>query len=187
MTEPQQGRTALYRLYDESGRLLYVGITRNPEARFAQHRADKPWWDMVARKDIEWYDKRVNALAAEEIAIKVKDPMFNHDHSRHHRPVLTVPVELTMAQRDGLDMLMRIICPIVSNGAEYTRADMLTIMLDRELSARGLYGDRRCLHAWMTWPDEVNVRPGDGICPCGNAILPDGHWPRSEQAEGPPP
>lgn len=144
-----QGRTALYRLYDESGGLLYVGITSNPEARFAKHKADKRWWPCVARKDVEWYDKRANALAAEELAIKVKDPRFNREHSRR-RPAAKVTVELTAAHMAGLDMLKRVTCSRVPGGDRYTYGDLLLILLDRELAARGLYGNGRCLHAWVT-------------------------------------
>lgn len=171
------GPTALYRLYDEDGKLLYVGITCDPGARFAQHKADKHWWPRVARKDIEWYDKRANAAAAEEMAIRVKDPVFNYEHSRY-RPAVKVPVELSEAQLTGLDALMRIVYPHPAPGAGFSREDMLVILLDRELSARGLYGDRRCFHAGMQWPDGVTVQPGDdGACPCGMAILPDGTVP----------
>lgn len=35
---PTQERTALYRLYDAGDRLLYIGISNNPEARWARHR-----------------------------------------------------------------------------------------------------------------------------------------------------
>lgn len=175
------GRTALYRLYDKSGKLLYVGITSNPAARFAKHKADKPWWPRVARKDVEWYDKRANALAAEELAIKVTDPQYNHDHSRY-RPAAKVTVELTAADLAGLEMLKRVTCSRVPGGDRYTYGDLLLILLDRELAARGLYGHGRCLHAWVTWPDGVSVQPDDGVCPCGTPILPDGRWPRPEVA-----
>jgi hypothetical protein len=40
--------TTLYRFYDASGRLLYVGIAGNPGRRFAQHGRDKSWWSQVA-------------------------------------------------------------------------------------------------------------------------------------------
>jgi hypothetical protein len=43
-------RTALYRLYDETGQLLYVGITTYPPKRFVEHERDKPWWPQVARR-----------------------------------------------------------------------------------------------------------------------------------------
>jgi hypothetical protein len=39
--------TALYRLYDRDGDLLYVGITRAPGPRMAQLAAVQPWWGEV--------------------------------------------------------------------------------------------------------------------------------------------
>jgi len=35
--------TALYRLTDAAGRLLYVGITTDPAARFKKHEGTAPW------------------------------------------------------------------------------------------------------------------------------------------------
>lgn len=37
----------VYWLFDDADRCLYVGMTRQPEARFRQHRATKP--DMIAQ------------------------------------------------------------------------------------------------------------------------------------------
>jgi len=36
--------TALYRLYDAAGRLLYIGATFYPRTRMSQHRRTKSWW-----------------------------------------------------------------------------------------------------------------------------------------------
>jgi len=41
-------KTFLYRCYDRSGALLYVGITDALGRRMAQHASDKPWWGDVA-------------------------------------------------------------------------------------------------------------------------------------------
>lgn len=73
MNEP----TALYRLYDSAGNLLYVGITCNPSRRFTQHKAQKPWWPDVARKHIEWMESRGAAAQAEENAIYHEAPRWN--------------------------------------------------------------------------------------------------------------
>lgn len=70
-------RTALYRFYDEGGALLYVGITANPEERFAHHRNYKAWWPEVARTAVEWFDSRRPALAAELQAIHDEQPTHN--------------------------------------------------------------------------------------------------------------
>lgn len=70
-------RCALYRLYDEFDRLLYVGISDRPWKRFKQHERDKAWWKEVTRQVIEWKYDRAEALAAEGAAIATEAPVFN--------------------------------------------------------------------------------------------------------------
>jgi hypothetical protein len=70
-------RTALYRLYDADGVLLYVGITKNTEQRWAAHKKYKSWWPKVARRGVAWLDSRPSALLAEHIAIISEHPLHN--------------------------------------------------------------------------------------------------------------
>lgn len=70
-------RTAIYRFYDASERLLYIGITENPRARFADHESKKPWWKDVTRHSIEWRETREEAEAAELEAIRAERPVWN--------------------------------------------------------------------------------------------------------------
>lgn len=82
MTVPgSDARTALYRLYGASDRLLYVGITDNPNRRWTQHATDKPWWPEVTRKALAWLDTREDAAAAETAAIRGEKPVHNHTHN----------------------------------------------------------------------------------------------------------
>ncbi|MEV0831511.1 MULTISPECIES: GIY-YIG nuclease family protein [Streptosporangiaceae] len=74
-------RTALYRFYDEDDRLLYIGITENITARWGSHATKKAWWPEVARKDVEWFDTRALALAAETRAIITERPVHNIVHA----------------------------------------------------------------------------------------------------------
>lgn len=69
--------TALYRLYDPNGELLYVGVTGDLRTRFAQHAATKPWWSEVAKKTVTWHMTRGSALAAESAAIRTEQPHCN--------------------------------------------------------------------------------------------------------------
>lgn len=69
--------TALYRLLDAGGTLLYVGITFNPQARWRQHAKDKPWWSQVAEKKVEWFMARDEAEQAEARAIQGEWPRHN--------------------------------------------------------------------------------------------------------------
>ncbi|MEV6504812.1 DnaB-like helicase N-terminal domain-containing protein [Streptomyces sp. NPDC051642] len=74
-------RTALYRLLAASGRLLYVGISNNPDFRWSTHSNNQPWWPEVADRKIEWFDSREDASAAEIEAIKEERPLYNKQHS----------------------------------------------------------------------------------------------------------
>ncbi len=73
--------TALYRLLSKSGRLLYVGISGNPDSRWGTHSNNQPWWEEVADRKIEWFDSREAASAAEVKAIKEERPLYNKQHS----------------------------------------------------------------------------------------------------------
>lgn len=57
--------TAVYRLYDDEKRLLYVGVTCDLAVRWAAHRLEKPWWPEVARREVVWRENRAAALREE--------------------------------------------------------------------------------------------------------------------------
>lgn len=76
-TAPFHGPTCLYRLFDESEALLYVGISNTPKERWKQHAADKPWWPLVTTRTEEWYLDRGDAEKAERVAREVEKPRFN--------------------------------------------------------------------------------------------------------------
>lgn len=69
-------RTALYRLYDADGCLLYIGITQDPARRFTDH-ASKPWWPAVAQREVTWHSTHSAARAAEVESIKIEMPKHN--------------------------------------------------------------------------------------------------------------
>lgn len=69
--------TAVYRLYDAAGQLLYVGVSCELEKRWATHRRGKSWWPAVAEKQIVWHPNRVSALLEESAAIEDEGPAHN--------------------------------------------------------------------------------------------------------------
>lgn len=73
------GKTALYRLYDAEGVLLYVGVSDELKTRFKAHPASKPWWPSVHSRRIEWFDNRLDAEVAEQAAIHDEGPLWNRD------------------------------------------------------------------------------------------------------------
>ncbi len=70
-------RTALYRHFDSDGLLLYVGVARNPAKRLASHRRWSPWFEGIAKVDIQWFDNEGDAYAAEREAIRTENPLCN--------------------------------------------------------------------------------------------------------------
>lgn len=69
--------TALYRHYDASGELLYVGCSHDALARFGQHRTYSAWAQSVVRIELEWFGSRVEALRAERAAIDAGEGIYN--------------------------------------------------------------------------------------------------------------
>ena len=80
------GRTAVYRFFDADGTLLYVGVTKNFEARRQQHKGTKAWWPEVDpnRTKVVWYVDEPSALRAELDAIGGECPVHNVDRTNGH-------------------------------------------------------------------------------------------------------
>jgi predicted GIY-YIG superfamily endonuclease len=77
-------QTAVYRLYDADEVLLYVGVTKNFEARRQQHKATRPWWPRVKRPVVDLYDDEQEALQVELDAIKREHPVHNVAQTNQH-------------------------------------------------------------------------------------------------------
>lgn len=73
----------LYRLFDENDRLLYVGITRNLEARLSAH--ERRFGDLFDHYTAEEYLDRKSVLNAETQAIHSEFPAFNVVHPENLR------------------------------------------------------------------------------------------------------
>lgn len=72
---------ALYRFFDATGVLLYVGITNNPSRRFTQHGTSREWWHEVETIKMERFPSREAVLQAERAAIKAEGPKYNIVHA----------------------------------------------------------------------------------------------------------
>lgn len=70
-------RTELYRHYDDTGALLYVGVSLNTVARLAQHMQGSAWADKITTIHIERFDTRAEAIEAELRAIRSERPLHN--------------------------------------------------------------------------------------------------------------
>lgn len=82
--------TSVYRYYDKTGVLLYVGITSRATARQREHNADKEWWAFVARQEVEHFPSRGAASDREKGLIRQFRPPFNTHHNPDHEVIRAV-------------------------------------------------------------------------------------------------
>lgn len=78
------GPHILYRCFDATGGLLYVGITGDPGSRFAVHRCTTPWWPDVSKITEEECASRAELEEAERRAIREECPFYNLKDNPHH-------------------------------------------------------------------------------------------------------
>lgn len=69
-------RTALYQIHHE-GRLMYVGISKNPRSRASAHGVCRTAPAGSVLTVVEWYDTKPEAHAAERRMIAEKQPPMN--------------------------------------------------------------------------------------------------------------
>jgi hypothetical protein len=77
----KRDRYLLYRIFNDTGQLLYVGTTTNPALRFDSHHHLQPWWDDAAEIKLERLENWETLLDAEMTAIVIEKPRYNVIHS----------------------------------------------------------------------------------------------------------
>lgn len=92
----------VYRLWDDAGALLYVGISKTLVNRLTQHDESQPWADEVASVTAKRYASRDKARAAEIEAIQTEHPRYNI-RDRAKRPDHTETIAALWAQMDAGD------------------------------------------------------------------------------------
>jgi len=116
--------TSLYRLWNRSDELLYVGITHRGWRRFDEHASAKAWWPQVHHVTVAHHRSREDARAAELAAIQSERPLFNIADTvratRAPRQVITT---------DGM------VCEITSRRSHYVRTEPLRMDYEVECSA----------------------------------------------------
>jgi hypothetical protein len=68
---------ALYRHFNSSGELLYVGLSINPSYRQEQHRANSSWVSEIVTFTVERFATRDEMIEAERSAIRNENPKYN--------------------------------------------------------------------------------------------------------------
>lgn len=120
------GATALYRLYDADGVLLYVGVTGALKTRVGSHAKRKPWWPEVRRKTYQLYPSRSEGDDAEDAAIDNEHPRYNRrgvaPGRRLPRNRLPMP-SLPLRSQDDLEDVMAAMHEVL--GSELSHAHRL--------------------------------------------------------------
>ncbi|MFJ4356886.1 GntR family transcriptional regulator [Streptomyces massasporeus] len=115
MPEPPE-RSALYRLFDVTDQLLYVGISTNPEERWKTHTMLKSWWNEVAHKTVTWLPSWDEALAQEERVIRDEAPRYNGTHNYPLAPFTPAEWPQISVQRGKTEALVERIRQEIHSG-----------------------------------------------------------------------
>lgn len=83
-SNPNDVKASIYRYYDDTGVLIYVGFTTKGSLRNRQHAADKEWWPFVKRQKVKHFHDEQEALACERELIAHCRPPFNRQHNPDH-------------------------------------------------------------------------------------------------------
>jgi hypothetical protein len=97
----------LYRFYDASGALLYVGITAKPIRRFRDHQKTKDWWIEVSNIRVENFSSRIELIYGERRAIVHEKPLYNITYNNHSEADAE---SLSAAARYTLEQATELIC-----------------------------------------------------------------------------
>jgi GIY-YIG catalytic domain len=122
--KPTDGVAFVYRLYDTSGVLLYVGSTNRIHSRLRSHCFTKSWWSEVAALDLRPCPSRKAAFDLEAAFINELRPVHNIKGSPVHGPdghfSASQAAELMdVAKQTAIDRLSRIAQPLVHNGCRF--------------------------------------------------------------------
>lgn len=121
-------KTSLYRHFDRSGRLLYVGISVRHLDRLAKHKSSAHWYWDISKISVTHYPNRAAAERAERRAIRVECPLHN---------VARPPAK--PIRSDVIDALL---------SADQTQ---------RERAARRVFGPRRMAYLRLTDADDPQM------------------------------
>jgi predicted GIY-YIG superfamily endonuclease len=101
---------SVYRLFDADDQLFYVGCSQDVGTRLSSHRSERDWFPEVVRTVVVAFSTREEALAAELVAIRTEDPMYNvtgkmTENPRDAAVLVRMPAEMRKALKQrALDL-----------------------------------------------------------------------------------
>ena len=76
-----KGRAAVYRVYSNTGRLLYVGCSIDPIGRMGAHGLYSEWSKKCSYIEIRWFPTLLTARLMEGVALERERPIYNKNGS----------------------------------------------------------------------------------------------------------
>ena len=148
--------TVLYRFFDTTNLLLYVGISDHTPHRWNEHAKHRHWWTDVATITLERYTTREAAIVAEREAIRDETPLHDatdvlHRYGEHANPVVGITSNFITAHfPDGRGL------PVCGSNTVHS---WQTIDSLPTAVAEGIQQCRRCLRTGLQLSDP----PGSDI------------------------
>lgn len=69
--------STLYKMFDDAGRLVYVGITSQDFTRIREHARLRSWWGSITRIELEHHASFLAASERERELVKSEHPLYN--------------------------------------------------------------------------------------------------------------
>jgi excinuclease UvrABC nuclease subunit len=123
----QMEHTILYRYFDSSGNLLYVGITKSQINRFSQHNAKSLWIPLIHSATFEHFQFRQDAIDAESRAIENENPKYNIAGLRNQKSISIINMHflsLFMKSPDQHDIRHYEFAKAIQKGAQHSEPDL---------------------------------------------------------------
>ncbi|MFD3609004.1 GIY-YIG nuclease family protein [Streptomyces atroolivaceus] len=85
-TRPAPDDVAVYRLFNEAGDLLYIGVSKDPVHRWSSEHRHNWWWSEVTRYEWLWYPSRAEARVVEREVLAAGLAKYNVHGTPKHGP-----------------------------------------------------------------------------------------------------
>ncbi|MEU6221847.1 GIY-YIG nuclease family protein [Streptomyces sp. NPDC047022] len=140
---------AVYRLFNNAGEIIYVGISQDPDKRIQTH-ARKTWGHEIARHEWKWYANVREAKEKEQRLIEKYEPQHNIVHTDRH--------QFISAARHGTEAAQRMRETLAKKRAA-ARLDAMEALGHRAVARMGPDMVQR-IKAAVTSETETRIREG---------------------------
>jgi predicted GIY-YIG superfamily endonuclease len=98
--EPSK-KYALYRIKNDEGKSIYIGISGTAMRRVADHIDNKKWQSEISSIDVEYFDNKIDAEMSEILAVKRYRPKYNGTYNNSEPAKSAVKKKIMCYQREA--------------------------------------------------------------------------------------